>query len=291
MGFSNKIKRIYHRVDYSASKKIFGNTAGARNNLSGTMSGVKSSQKIDNELVSELKRKQHLLLEQPYDNVLIKKIISKYSDMIEKEDFTYGTGEYEGKAYSIHIQKPHKNIPEVGHLIEGDIVKIIEGYYGGPFKISRIDLWRNLHTPKEIESTKETFSNYWHCDARDLKYLKLFVLLSDVTENDGPFHIISQQRTKQIMKMGFGTREDYNVGEQELEDPEHTLKALGKTGMAYFANTQLCLHKAGMPSKNHQRDVVQFVIEPSNESIKENWIEGFSQDTKYAKESYFNKIE
>ena len=170
-------------------------------------------------------------------------------------------------------------------------MKIIEGYYGGHFKVTRIAMFRNLHTPKEIESTKETFSNYWHCDARDLKYLKLFVLLKDVTDDDGPFHIISQQRTKQLMKMGFGTREDYNVSEQELEDPEHTLKVVGKTGMAYFANAQLCLHKAGMPSENHHRDVIQFVFEPSDEPLGENWIERFKQDTKYGKETYFNKIE
>ena len=291
MRLPKKIKRVYHRIDDSASKKIFGNTAGAKNNITGTISGMKPGNKVENDLAEELKKKQNLVLEKPYEDSLIKKILSKYSGMIEKEEFTYGTGEYNGKAYSIHIANPHRNIPEVGHLIEGDIVKIIEGYYGGSFKVTRIDLWRNLHTPKEIESTKETFSNYWHCDARDVKYLKLFVLLSDVTENDGPFHIIFQDRTKQLMKMGFGTREDYNISQNELEDPKYTEKIEGKIGTAYFANTQLCLHKAGMPSKNHSRDVVQFVIEPHDKPLEKNWIENFSPDTKYGKESYFNKIE
>ena len=78
MGLSRRIKHVYHRVDYSAGKKIFGNTVGIKNNLSGSLKIVqKDTSNLNGENlseISELIKKQVLVLKNPYDSELIDSI-------------------------------------------------------------------------------------------------------------------------------------------------------------------------------------------------------------------------
>tara|TARA_B110000438_G_scaffold209326_1_gene201209 strand:- start:5650 stop:6528 length:879 start_codon:yes stop_codon:yes gene_type:complete len=289
MGLSRRIKHVYHRVDYSAGKKIFGNTVGVKNNLSGSL---KSIQKNSSDLnvknrsqISELIKNQVLLLKNPYDSELIEIIREKYNNLIGDTKTSYETGVFEGKAYSRHINKVQDHIQELPQLITDDIVEIVQGYYQGNFNVRYIGAWRNFHVPKDIEEKTELFSNNWHCDNRSTEYLKLFVTLEDITDDDGPFHIMTQGRTKQLMKKGFGSRVDYNLSDEVINDPEYITKVTGKKGLAYFGNPQLCLHKAGTPTDGRKRDIIAFVFGPSTDPLSKNWFNNYEQDEGYFKAS------
>ena len=55
MGLGRRIKHVYHRVDYSAGKKIFGNTVGVKNNLSGSLKIVqKDSSNLNGKNFQEI---------------------------------------------------------------------------------------------------------------------------------------------------------------------------------------------------------------------------------------------
>ena len=260
---------IKRKVDREAGRTLFGNLAGLQNNLKGMQMNSKSS---------EFEKKQFLSLGKPYEKEVIEKIKNKFEKMIEDDKYSEIGSEFEGKTYMRTLKNPDKDIPEISHLLTKEIIEILETYYHGNFKVNRVESWRNYGVPDELAKNQEMFSNFWHCDNRRTDYTKLFINLSDVTENDGPFHVVSRDRTKQLMKMGFGNRKNYNVSEEELEDENHIFRGIGEMGTAYLANPEICLHKAGTPKLGRQRDIVQLRFAPAKSPIKEDWIENVVVD-------------
>ena len=47
--------------------------------------------------------------------------------------------------------------------------------------------WRNLHVPLSIACSCEMYSDHWPCDTFSASMVKLFVILSDITEADDLF--------------------------------------------------------------------------------------------------------
>lgn len=283
MGFGAKIKRAiknpeiaikgtYQKIDQSAGKAIFGNTVGMKHNLRGTinlMKNTRSNIKSNDPLIEQFKANGYLKLEFNYDKSLIDKIRTKYDKMIEDDKFSYGSGQHNGKFYKRQLIDAHLSIPELSSLLTDELIKIVEQYYGGYFHVVRIDLWRNYHIPPEFQQN-DLISNVWHCDNRKTDRLKLFVNLSDVTEKDGPFHLQSIPRTKELMKMKFNNRVDYGIQMEVLEDPKHVVKFTGPSGSAILGNTTTCLHKAGNPQTT--RDMIQFLFRSSEKPLSKDWI-------------------
>jgi len=262
---------------------LFGNTAGLMNNINGylNVSKAKPDQKItNNKSTHKLKTKQYLIVGYPYQESTIRNVITKYNQLIEDDEFSYPTAEYEDKIYSRHINQPQKYIPEIGKLLPDNIANIIKGYYNASFEVKFVFMWRNYHIPNDLVKQKEFFSNYWHCDQRNTDLLKLFIPLCEITDDTGPSYVMSQQRTNEIIKSGFGSRTEYGITTDELEDPKHIVKVKGKPGLAYFANPQLCLHRASNPTKGNFRDMLCFVFAPSSKPFDQNWLSNYIQDSK-----------
>ena len=260
---------IKTKIDREAGKTLFGNLAGLKNNLKGIQLNSKSS---------NFEKEQFLFLGQPFEKEIIEKIKNKFEKMIQDDEFSEIGSEYEGKTYMRSLKNPDKDIPEISHILTKEIIQTLETYYHGHFKVNRVESWRNYGVPNELVKNQEMFSNFWHCDNRRTDYTKLFINLSNITENDGPFHIVSKDRTKQLLKMGFGNRKNYKVSEEILEDENYVFKGIGEIGTAYLGNTEVCLHKAGTPIFGHQRDILQLRFEPAKSPIKEDWIENIVVD-------------
>ena len=81
MKLTKRVKHIYNRVDYSTSKKIFGNTAGARNNLQGAFKKSKTSEP-SNPQIKELLENQFLILGLDGSDVLIFCFNAKFALLI-----------------------------------------------------------------------------------------------------------------------------------------------------------------------------------------------------------------
>ena len=58
-----------------------------------------------------------------------------------------------------------------------------------------------------------------------------------------------------------------------LEDQTYVNRITGPAGTSFFGNATSCLHRAGDLESNHTRDAITFTIDPSDEPIKENWID------------------
>ena len=268
------IQRNYNRVDDLAGKKLFGNTVGFKRNLVGTKElskGKKLNLQNDNPLAFELQKNQFLLLPNFFTNSLIDDVRTQYDQLIENDDTSIQLSVVDGKSYSRHIMKPLSNLPILKKFIDEKIMKILSDFYGRNFMVKQVNCFRNYHVPQEIATKHEMFADHWHCDRRNISEIKLFVCLRDVTEKDGPFHVQTLERTKQLMKLGFGTREDYNISKDELENHQFMKSGIGSSGTAYFANANLCLHKAGIPESGHFRDLINFVFVPTDDPLPDDW--------------------
>jgi hypothetical protein len=277
----NAVKVANSRVDNYLSKFIFKNSAGLKNNLRGRktareMEKIRKTYRVSFKTdpnVLKFEQVGHVFLGNIYDDSLIKEIAERFNSIIENPDFSFVRSQFEGQVFSRQIRLVHKNIPQIKKLLSQKVIELFESYYKTPIKVIDVYAWRNYHVPAEIAEKHEMFSSYWHCDGRDTTWTKLFVYLTDVTLEDGPFTVQSIDRTKELMKMGFVNRREPGISNEILEDPNHVTKYTGKSGATLAANTTVCLHKAGIPAPGHYRDLIQFQIAPSAEPIKDDWTE------------------
>ncbi len=282
MGIGSKIKRAiknpnktvkgaYWKIDQSTGKTFFGNTVGLKHNISGSLKLMSSHSdlKSNNPIIEQFRSQGFLSLGVKYEESLIEKIRTKCEKMIEDDNLSYASGPYEGKFFKRQIIDPQINIPEVESILSEEMIDIIKQYYGRNFHVVRVDLWRTYHIPTEIQEN-DLISNRWHCDNRKTDRLKLFVNLSNITENDGPLHLQSIPRTKELMKQKYKNRLDYGVPMEVMEDPKHVVKCTGPPGSTFFANTTTCFHKAGNPQNT--RDMVQLLFRSSKEPMDKDWM-------------------
>lgn len=57
-----------------------------------------------------------------------------------------------------------------------------------------------------------------------------------------------------------------------LNNPKYVTKAIGSSGTSLLVNTELCLHRAGIPSHGRFRDIIQFRFLPSKKTLQNDWI-------------------
>ncbi len=116
MKLGKRVKHLYHRVDYEAGKKLFGNTIGVKNNFKGSLKnaqGGSSIEDVTDPRINELRIKQYLVLNDHYDQKLIESIRTKYNERIENEETYYRSSLVDGESYYSNISKPHKQIEEL----------------------------------------------------------------------------------------------------------------------------------------------------------------------------------
>lgn len=272
----NALYVIRVNTDLYLGKKIFKNDAGLKFNLDGKISLLKTKKIIkDTERSTqaiELEEKGYVSLGNPFEGK-IENIISKYKQIIEDDKHSVIRTEYKNKVYSRMIFQVYKEIPEINNFLTDKIKNLLKEYYKGNFQVHHVLAWRNYHVPEEILKEKKLLSSAWHCDGRDTSRLSLMINLSNVTENDGPYHMQSKQRTKELIKMGFGSRYNYKLSKEVFENPNYIVKNIGPAGTLILGNPQLCFHRAGVPNLGKIRDVIEFRFKPSNEPLPDNWIE------------------
>ncbi len=254
---------LLNKIDIAIGKKVYGNTTGFLQNVNDrkkVLTKVDESIKNSEPELYSLVKNGFTKFPVQYDESLIKNLQNKFQSLIEDNTFSFAHSGYKEQDFGRIIRDPNKVFPEISKLITKDVLALAKKYYNSHFTISNIQCGRNYYVPSEIRKNFETFSNFWHNDKDPVSQFKYFVYFSDVSEKDGPFHVLTKDRTTELIKMGFGNRIDYKLSENILENPK------------YLCSPPLCLHRAGDPEKGHFRDLVQFTFDPSDEPIEENWI-------------------
>jgi hypothetical protein len=151
-------------------------------------------------------------------------------------------------------------VPSAVWQVVKDHSSSIEGYLGRGFAASAAYVFRNYRLPAELRGF-DVYSNVWHQDTMEgNRLLKLFVLLQDVSEDDGPLEYVPAKHSASVFHGSFGQRYDIETMGKDRTMPEHR-KLIGPKGTYALVNTSVSLHRAGVPKGS--RDMLQVTLRPS----------------------------
>jgi hypothetical protein len=271
--------------------KYYGNFAGFHNNLGGELAEFKNrkfsprfvsssadSISEEQEAAMELRHNGYTVLGNIYESNLIDQITTRYNELIEQDEHTqvaHTNDPGDGNVYLRGIKPPQEqHFPEVSQLFTDKIEDVLKHYYRSQVQIRSYRAYRTRHVPQDLMERTEVYNNYWHCDGKTSDHIKLFVCLSDITEKDGPLHIMPKKYTKNLSKLRpqFDRETDGEPG-GVVDENGTPVTLTGRPGTVMLANTQSCLHRAGVPDEGHTRDLIQFYLAPSSTPLSDNWID------------------
>jgi hypothetical protein len=88
------------------------------------------------------------------------------------------------------------------------------------------------------------------------------IFLHDVTPQYGPTQLVSIERTRELMQMGYGQRHAIGIPKSELDSPKHVKDLSSKLGTAHLMLPCQALHRAGVPEQGLIRDSLFLSFRP-----------------------------
>ena len=241
------MKNIIKQLDSIISARIFGHTIGVYPELLGLMGNIRlflfgKDNYRKNGFISKM---NFLFPERVY--TLLEGYLSN-----SQNDFDFYKISPE---YTINNEKRvFFKISNHTNAFDG-FKEHIEKLMGLKLKLHSIECWRNF--PISIEHRK-LISADWHLDRRPTNWIRVFVLINDVNEHQGPFTFFPKYKTKEIISMSKFNRD--NVIQNDVFENLEPLKFVGNQGDFYIVDTQKCLHRAGIVSQGYKRDILQFIF-------------------------------
>jgi hypothetical protein len=149
-------------------------------------------------------------------------------------------------------------VPALDKLVAPEFDVLIQAFFGAPPKVTIGCARRTEYVEPDIAQRYDIYSNSWHCDNEPSDRIKLFIALNEIGPDNGPLHLLPRPRTREILKSGFKSRDEYGIPIETIEDPRHLVKFTGPAGSAIFVNVTQCLHRAGVPAQGYHRDIAEY---------------------------------
>lgn len=191
--------------------------------------------------------------------------VTNLSELFPKQDYLADLLEYlkkrEGRSY-VNSKKPFledliAEIPELGIEVpffrlstEPTILNIVNSYLGMQARMNHVTVRRT----RLVQGNLPSHSQNWHRAPQEWKNCRVYVYLSDVDENSGPFMYVPEstknKRYSSVAQHSPLTR-GYNSAEVvESQIPaSDILTVLGKAGTVIFCDST-GLHRGGYSTQN-----------------------------------------
>jgi hypothetical protein len=276
--FPKKIRNVYTSANIIVGRKLYGNIANLENNYIG-IKRWENNKKINHAAepamqndAKELSQNGVAIFSSGLPKQVIADIYKEYLTFIDKPEQTISLDENgkpsnNGNAkYYTSIKKPIENLPSIERLFTPELKSFLKQYYQAEFSLHSAHAWRTEHISEERLQKiypSQPYSILWHVDGHPVDTLKMFIVLSDVADENGPLHYLTKQRTEALRKKGYFSRFKYGVTRAELEDEKYLSKLIGPSGTTAFCDTTKCLHRAGVPAEGRTRDMLQLRFESS----------------------------
>jgi hypothetical protein len=272
----------FPKTDEVLGKTLFGVARPMSQDLTGKLSVSKSRLRSRSPRnvstgpdAEQLRSEGAVEIGEPYETDMIESLANRFDELLADNQYTYTRG-HDGESYTFGMHSSdfdyREYFPEVQGLINDEIRSLVQSYYKSYFKPVRINAWRNHHVPDDVVAESEVYSNYWHFDPHTTDHLKLFVYLTEVTEDDGPFRYVSRSDSRRVARDSFDRSRD-GVPNGKVKDGATVRLFTGPKGSAAFCNTTTNLHRASIPAEGHHRDLIQFVFAPATRPLPDEWID------------------
>lgn len=214
--------------------------------------------KLDKEIVEKI-IKFSLETDCTYLDDKKKKFISRFN--LNKMKHEYVSSKYSYDESALFNFKPIKDI-----LFDTNFTLIAKNYFGVKPCYSNLAMWWSpprSKKPTYLSEEANESAQFFHFDLDRIKWLKLFIYLTDVDDQTGPHEYIQSShktfnKPKKILKKGYK-----RINEDEIRNyyEDDTIKRItGEKGTMFIGDTS-CFHR-GLPPLNKNRLIL--VIEYSN---------------------------
>jgi hypothetical protein len=146
------------------------------------------------------------------------------------------------------------------------LLELIEHYIGLPVK------FQGVHLRRDFANEKPVTTEFWHRDDEDRRVIKVFVYLTDVGEENGPFEYIPRDRVSrfqawriQLRVLARRTQGQLGIDDAEMETlvPRSAWKACPcSAGTVVIADTVAVFHHG--KSRQKDRSALFFVYTAAN---------------------------
>ena len=136
--------------------------------------------------------------------------------------------------------------PFARFALQAPVLAALAEHYG---ELPRFDYVSLIHSgPVEGELK---YSQLWHRDYDDTKVVKLFVYLTDVGDEDGPFTFIPGPQSDRVGFSRRSHRADSDIARHV--DLGAAVRMMGKKLTAFMVETSRCLHMGSRVAPGHER--------------------------------------
>jgi hypothetical protein len=156
---------------------------------------------------------------------------------------------------TVRLSMPPQPMPEPVNSNVQFLLSMLPGVVGVEVQNLGMTLYRNRAT-----HNRRLISADWHFDRRPTDWLRMFVYLSEVNGDSGPFQFIDLSNSKRLTRAGFKRESD--EWQQRLQDEAMINKLLGLPGSALVINVERLLHRAGIPVPGRHRDMLEIIFKP-----------------------------
>lgn len=252
------------------SRLVFGNTAGPRQNLYGSIDASRyrwfgratsgcSLSPSDRKLAHTLRREGVAVFRDWLEPEVVRRVRSRILLAADRHGI-----QHSNYMTVLEAEIIQDEVPEVFDIFTPRIVAYLEGYFGSSFIVNSIGFRLTKHVPEDLLKLGEVYSDHWHSDSAPSSVLSLFVILNDVTDAEGPTAALSIPATKKIVRRGYRSRRDLRAVLPMIENHPEKTQMIGPAGTIAFVNVARCLHRAGIPASGRQREWLQFRVFPSD---------------------------
>jgi hypothetical protein len=219
----------------------------------------------NDERAETLRQDGYISMPGVYDPGLIREIREGFSKIVENDALV------DVQRYTRIIKsnvKLEEHIPRIFELVRHpQIMKVLHSFYKSYFQLIYVAGTRLIPLPEKERTPENLQSGVWHCDDLPTDLVHLAVYLHDVTPEHGPTCLVSKQRTRELMRMGYCNRWEIGVPQSALEDPRYVRNLASKAGTAHLMLPCLILHRAGVPQEGLIRDSLFFSFRPGLEPV------------------------
>ena len=219
--------------------------------------GVHSSLYLDSLTKKDDKKNKTLYKQGAYfgsqlSGSMLEQIKEKVMSQLDKtEDCLF---DKDGKVVCRSIDHFELTQDELDFVVNDEMKKAMSIGDKYTHKVHRITAWHNYGFDEF--SNAEIFSNRYHFDCDPASIVKVFLYLSEVDEESGPFAFLDRDNTMEVCRSGFLYRAQQNENLIKKIDEKASF-VTGPSGHLFACTPARVLHRATVPKEGKRRTILQ----------------------------------